>query len=588
MLYRTLNYMDQYLFSFVHLLIYGIISLSVILNPEQVILLSENAEKLQAILAATLPLSFILDYFRHTDSIPWSIVLGSALLFFILSFFAFRNFRLPIIEYNYYNMLYIMVFFFFTLILVAASYFVTLSQRDAWNQIIYFLYSFGYAMLYATISVAGLLLIIYFIEQGFDMGLRMREFLQISVFLFVVFFEFYFLYIKSDTDQNPIQSYPSPLLIFTSYVLFPLFVILTGIFVVIVYMLLFRGYQGEGWVGYILLSYLILGFAIFFLIFPIRKSEKSYPWVSRYPTLFSYLLIPLGLLIIYDVYVRVAIMDFTEPRYVFFWAGILALFWGIQNRIHGANISLIRMGSALLFILVLLLYGPLNMSSYSNKSQTKGIKRMLDSYELLPDGRLDTVQIAVKPLHPEDKKSLKSKLDYLSHKQYSAYREILPSYQEIWDPYSYYSYRSDAWLMRLISAAPGQMYVSMSQNKETKMTYTYPTDSFQNFAILDNTDYYTNIKTYGNIVEIDYLPISGYQIDLYDYLHSFTDLLKLNNAELEDSNYLYFHDEKNYVFSEKLTGYGDTVDCKLVIEKLAYTTHSDSFDIEDLKAYILY
>ncbi len=585
---KTIRYLDRYLFSFLHLLVFAGLTITIILNPEMVFLFGENIEKLQTIIAVTLPLSYGIDYLRKIPDRSWSMLLGVSLLFFILTYFAFGNFSLPTIEFNYYNLLYVLTYYFFTLILVASAYFRTMTPVDAWNEIIYVLYSFGYAVVYSLFSVAGILLIIFLLDRGFEFDLSRPEYMQISVLLFVIFYQFYFLYIKSDTEENPIKSYPAPLLIFTSYVLFPLFVILSGIVLVILYMLLFKGYQGQGWVGYILLSYLILGILIFFLIFPIRNTEVKFKWVAKFPSVFSYISIPLGLLIVYDVYVRVNIMGFTEPRYLFFWAGVLALFWGVQNLVHRQKINLKRMGSALLLILTVVLYGPLNMSVFSNRSQTQEIMELLESYHLIGSDQKLTDTIHQGTLHPRDRSSLSSKLDYLQHKQYSAYRMILPGTEQDTDPYQYFNYRSDPQLMMLISSDPAHMYIYVSQDHDTRMTYSYPTDSFSHMAMLDFTGRFSNIRISHSAILIDYLPISGYQIELFSYLRDFTDMLKLSNPELLDSNIVYFEDEKYYVTREKLSGYGDTLPCKLIIEELGYTSFEDSFDIKELKAHILY
>ncbi len=586
---RMVQYINRYLFSFVHITLFAVLGGIILAHPEWMLVMGNNKTKLMAIVVASLPLSFCLDYLRYSTSTTWSMRLGVLILFYVLAYFAFLNFRLPTLSLNYYNLLYIIVFYVFSLSLMSSSYFFTLPAKEAWNNIVYFIYSYLYAILYAVISVAGLLLILFLLSKGLSFGLTEQHFLDLGAYVLVICFQLYFLYIKSDTESSPIEDYPTPLLIFVSYVLFPLFVILTGIIAVIVLQLFLHSFIGDGWIGYILLAYWLLGLILFFLIYPLRNSDTKYSWIKKFPARFSLILIPLGALMVYDIVVRVLKMGFTEPRYIYMWFGVLSMFLGLQYLLDRKNASLMRMGSALLVVLAILLYGGLNMSKVSNRSQNTKVLEILKSYNLIDQNKLDTAKVAEKKLHLIDQKTVQSSLDYLESKQYSDYKKILPQF---WGKKAsqdqYFEYKTDPWFSEMLATEQTGRTVKVEILPEVKLTSVVYRDSLQRVSFLSNQTQFSNITTIGTFIKFRYIPLEGYSVSLYAYLERITKMLNLALENEGDELTYYIEDENDLVLSLDAYNELDTVKIEMIVSDLNYTIYEDSFNIKKLNAYILY
>ncbi len=587
--HRMTRYIGRYFFSFLHLAVFSIMAVVILGHPEWMLVIGENKLKILTLIVATLPLSFCLDYVRVSTTSSWSLILGVGLLFYVLSYFAFQNFRLPRLDFNYYNILYIVVFYLFGLCIVASSYFLTLPVKQAWNQVVYFLYSYLYAILYALVSTLGLLLILYLLERGLTLGLSSRHYFELGSILMVIFFQLYFLYIKSDNETITLEGYPTPLLIFVGYVLFPLFVFLSGIMAVILGLVLMDKTFGNGWVGYILIAYWVLGFLLFFFIYPIRQSETRYKWIKKYPRTFSILLIPLGLLMVYDVLLRVSKFGYTEPRYIYLWIGLLSIFLGIQYLIDRNNASLKRMGTALVIVLSLLLYGGLNMSIRSNKSQNDKVLFLLDSYDLIHSSKLDSNKVHSVQLHNKDRLSLISTLDYLESKQYSEYKKILPNFsaKEV-RPYEYFDYTSDPLLWELLMSTGSGLNIKLLVSPSLTMSTQITIDPYKNITEISTEDQFANTQSQGSHLSIVYSPLAGYSLSMEDYLSEITEMLNLNYTEIQDSFSYYIADTRYMSIPVHLYKTKDSLDALLILKSMTYTLFEGSYEIKKCNAQILY
>ncbi len=586
---RMLAYINRYLFSFLHITVFGVMAIVLLLHPDWILLMGENKQKVMAITSVTLPLSFCLDYLRQSTKYTWSLRMGLGLLFFVLSYLAFQNFRLPLASFNFYNLLYVIVFYVLCLSLMASAYFFTLTNQEAWNQVVYSLYSIVYALLYAMISMFGLLLILYLSSHGFGWQVMTSTYYDLGFYILVISFQLYFLYIKSDTELSPLESYPTPLLIFVTYVLFPLFVILTGVIAVIIGLLIMQSYLPDGWVGYILLSYWILGLMLFFLIFPLRQTESKYTWIRRFPDVFSMLSIPLGVLMVADILIRVRKYGYTEPRYIFFWFGILSIIMGVQYLLDRRNANLIRLGTALLVVLTILLYGGLNMNKFSNKSQNKKVIKMLDSYGLIKDELLDTAKVKSAELHEVDKTSLVSTLDYLKSKQDNSFIKILPEYQKRSQTSKlFFDYTTDPTLMALISSGTPRRAIQLAVDPALTMPYSFTVPEGARFSVLSTDQQYSNTLTHGSSVKLRYLPLSDYTISLHPYLSQITEMLNLSQKTVDDTLTYYIEQESMMQIPLKAYSASDTLAVELMLEDLLYISYEDSFSIKKLNAYLFY
>ncbi|MFN0201862.1 MAG: DUF4153 domain-containing protein [Bacteroidia bacterium] len=277
-----------------------------------------------------------------------------------------------------------------------------------WNKSLFL--RFLLASLYAVVLYIGLAGAILAITELFSVKIDDKNFARVWIIISLLFQPFFFL----SGIPSPISSlqaddtYPKGLKIFTQYVLLPL---------VLVYMAILYAYMGKiivewelpkGWVCYLIFGFSVTGILALLLLHPLIDDEES-KWIAWIHRLYFMLSLPLVVLMFISINVRLQAYGLTPNRYIIvllaIWLGLVALYFTFFKQ---RNIILIPISLAMLALLSAI--GPWGMFSMSVRSQVNRIEPLLVKYQLLKDGKLQSLPENVKLLE-KDRHTISSGID---------------------------------------------------------------------------------------------------------------------------------------------------------------------------------
>lgn len=217
--------------------------------------------------------------------------------------------------------------------------------------------------------------------------------------------------------------YPKGLKMFAQNLLLPLVVLYMSILYVYAASILIDWKWPKGWIGWLVLSFSVLGILALLLLHPLQKREDV-GWIRRFTRWFYIAVLPLIGLLFAAIIRRLTEYGITENRYfvvlLAFWLAGMALYFIFSKR---KNIKIIPL--SLCVAAILSTYGPWSAFSVSVASQAGRFHQLSARYNLLTDGTIDPAKGAA--LDWDSKSEMQSLLYYLAErKELGRIADIVP------------------------------------------------------------------------------------------------------------------------------------------------------------------
>lgn len=252
-------------------------------------------------------------------------------------------------------------------------------------------------ILFSNFFVSGFFTIVIF--AGVSLALFALEFLfgmsnfngKLYAYWFVVmasiFHPIYFLsHFPSKVVTLKIEELPRAFIILVVYILIPISLLYLAILYAYAGKIVVSATLPEGLVSNLVLCFSVVGILTYLLNYMI-PSQRNLRLSSIYKSYFFYLMIVPIALLLFAIYVRLDAYGFTEPRYIVAILSLWLLIVSIYMMLSKVdNIKVIPISLAV--IVVIALFGPLNMFSVSLNSQLNRLKTALAEGNMLVDGKL--------------------------------------------------------------------------------------------------------------------------------------------------------------------------------------------------------
>jgi hypothetical protein len=248
---------------------------------------------------------------------------------------------------------------------------------------------FAAAALYSTVLYVGLALAIGACETLLDFDFDSEIYAQLWFWAVAVYNTWFFLagIPKDISGLQRVTDYPTPLRVFSQYVLIPLVAVYLVILYAYLAKILIQWDLPEGWVGYPVTGVAITGMLAYLLVYPIRdRAERA--WISTYAKYFTWSLFPLIGLMAVAVGTRIGDYGITEKRYV---AAVLTVWLfgsALYSAVRGKRADIRAIPISLCIVALLSAFGPWGATAVSRNQQLERLRRMLVSAEVMVDGEL--------------------------------------------------------------------------------------------------------------------------------------------------------------------------------------------------------
>ncbi|WP_420580360.1 DUF4153 domain-containing protein [Reichenbachiella sp.] len=243
------------------------------------------------------------------------------------------------------------------------------------------------SILYSGFLYVGLILALSALHLLFDIDIKDELYFELWIVIIGLFNTWFFLSgIPEDIEElESNHDYPNSLKIFAQYVLLPLLVL---------YLIILYAYGAKitllwdwpkGIVSYLISCVSVLGILTVLLFYPYGEMKEN-GWIKKASKVFYLLLYPLILLLFFAIGMRIADYGLTINRYVIVLLGIWLTLVATYFTIGKTNIKFIPMSLAV--TLALMSFGPWGMFTMSESSQANRLHSILESKNLLQDGKV--------------------------------------------------------------------------------------------------------------------------------------------------------------------------------------------------------
>lgn len=208
------------------------------------------------------------------------------------------------------------------------------------------------------------------------------------------------------------REYPKGLKIFAQNLLLPLVVLYMAILYLYAITILVKWEWPEGWVGWLVLSFSVLGILALLLLYPLQKRSDS-AWIARFSRWYYVAVLPLIGLLFAAIVRRIAEYGITENRYfvvlLALWLGGVAIYFIASRR---KNIKIVPISLAA--VALLSSFGPWGAFAVSTRSQAARFEELVVRNALLTNGKIDSTKGAA--LDDEVQHEMMSILQYLEER----------------------------------------------------------------------------------------------------------------------------------------------------------------------------
>ncbi len=250
------------------------------------------------------------------------------------------------------------------------------------------------SLVYSIFIYLGLIIALTALKLLFDIEIHQELYLEIWIATIGIFNTWFFVSgIPADFDQlEDIKIYPKGLKIFAQYVLLPLL----GLYLIILYAygakIIISTIWPKGVVAYLIIFISILGIFTFLLLYPYGNLKESL-WIKKLSRIYYFALIPLLFLLYIAIYIRINEYGVTINRYAILMLAIWITIVCVYSVLGKTNIKFIP--TSLAIIMIFISFGPWGMFSFSENSQTKRLKLILEESKILVDNKIQNEPIWV-------------------------------------------------------------------------------------------------------------------------------------------------------------------------------------------------
>jgi len=328
----------------------------------------------------------VFAYSRGYDKKPTWLIRLFGLIILVVIYFMFpgeestQNTSIPYIRYAIYAVI--------LHLLVAFVPFTGKGQTNGfwhYNRILFV--RFVTSVLYSAFLYGGLSLALGSMRFLFDIYLDGKLFLDLFIIVAGIFNTWFFLAgIPGHFDSlDEIREYPKGVKVFSQFVLLPL---------VVLYLLILYIYAGKivllwswpkGIVSYLVVCVAVLGILTLLLIHPYGNLPGN-AWIRKCSRLYYFILFPLVILLFIAIGMRVADYGITINRYILILLGVWLTITCTYFAIAKSNIKFIPVSLAV--VLAVASFGYWGMFSVSERSQVKRLRSILESNNILEDGKI--------------------------------------------------------------------------------------------------------------------------------------------------------------------------------------------------------
>ncbi len=243
-------------------------------------------------------------------------------------------------------------------------------------------------VIFSATLFGGLSIAILALDQLFGANVGDVIYPRLWMGIAFIFNTWYFLGgVPSDFEElSARRDYPPILKIFSQYILAPLVAIYLVILLVYFFKVVVTTEWPSGWIGWLVSSVAAAGLFSLLLLNPLVGLPGN-RWVNTYARLFYIFLLPAIVMLLLAIYKRIAQYGITELRYFLLvltgWLAFVTLYGLISKR---RSIKVIAL--TLCLVAFTASFGPWGAYSVSKSSQTNRLRALLETNELLADGKL--------------------------------------------------------------------------------------------------------------------------------------------------------------------------------------------------------
>ena len=346
--------------------------------------------------------------------------------------------------------------------------------------------------LYSIVLYMGLSIALLALEQLFGWLIKPGFFYALGVFILGFFNTSFFLFgIPSDFQAlRQKEAYPQRLKLFILFVLFPLVFIYLVILYIYGIQMLVPWNLPKGWVAYLIIVFSVSGIFCILLIYPIRDYPHNY-WLRQFCQWFYLALLPLIFLLFVSIQRRIYDYGVTEYRY---YVALIAIWLtGISTYFLLSKIKNIQyIPISLSLLLLVSAFDPWGAVYVARNSQLMRWHRMMEKYELLKEGKIDTKSSKNAKIPLADLREIEAIIQFLKH------RDVLQSLQ------SYFETDLDSLFRDTVSPFGKEEKITLLLGNEQLTNLLTQTNNHEqiNFSV-DKSKRLQNIKAYDYMIRVE-------------------------------------------------------------------------------------
>lgn len=191
----------------------------------------------------------------------------------------------------------------------------------------------------------------------------------------------------AEAEERAERPYPKGLQLFAQNLLLPLVVLYLAILYVYAGKILITWEWPQGWIGWLVLSFSVVGILALLLLYPLAR-QGSQAWIARFTRWFYVVVLPLIGLLFAAIMRRLTEYGITENRYFVVllacWLAGIALYFLLSRKKDIRIIPISLCAAAILSSL-----GPWSAFAVSTRSQLGRFERMMERNDMVADGEVD-------------------------------------------------------------------------------------------------------------------------------------------------------------------------------------------------------
>ncbi|WP_422485311.1 DUF4153 domain-containing protein [Gudongella sp. DL1XJH-153] len=265
-------------------------------------------------------------------------------------------------------------------------------------------YAFSIAAVYAVVLFIGLVLIVFTIEQLFEIPFGDSIYIELFILVVFVFAASMFLWKIPGVEESDDGYYSPAVKILLEYIVIPLIFIYSAILYVYFIKIIATWDWPKGLVSHLVLWYSVLASGLILISSPLIGKSRIVEFFNKW---FPIINLPILLMMFLSMGQRIMQYGITENRYFVLALGVWVLFtminYALKNRF--GNISVLV---AIAIIITVSLYGPVSAYNVSIRSQNSRLDDLLQENGMIGEG----VLVAGGDVSLEDKREINNIIYY--------------------------------------------------------------------------------------------------------------------------------------------------------------------------------